>query len=125
MAAMGLGNPPPLGLWRSWGAFKELFESDFECSEDFEDVLGVFFSTPPTARTNEDLPVLPIVELRDSLPDSSLFKDLAGLFSFLSSLVALLACSFFCWAASSLDCFVLGWGFWELTLILGGFSWEP
>jgi len=125
MAAMGLGRPPPLGLCSSWGAFKELLESDLECSEDLEAVLGVFFSTPPTPRASEDLPVLPIVELRDSLPDSSLCKDLAGLFSFLSSLVALLVWSFFCWAASSFDCFVLGCAFWELTLILGGFSWDP
>lgn len=128
MAAMGFGKPVPLGLCSNWGPFKELFESDFECSDDLDEVLGVFFSTaatPTTARAREFFPVLPIVELRDSLPDSSLFRLRAGLFSFLSNL-ALLVCSFFCCAARSLDCLLLGWGFCEeATLMLGGFNWEP
>lgn len=69
MAAMGLGKPVPLGLCRScwlW-LFREHLESDFECSDDLEDVLAVFFSTLP--RANEFLPARPMVELRDSFPD--------------------------------------------------------
>ena len=106
MAAMGLGKAVPFGLFNvlEGGMIKEVLDSDLCVSDDLLEVFVLSLLKP--VRVKEFLLRFKVEALLSKL-ESSLFKDRAGLFSFLSSFVVLFTCSFLLCCFSKLDCLVL------------------